>query len=120
MSDIYKEAASKLLTKSGWEKAEKYLTKLEKTKKPTDKFGVLQKAMSIIKDIAYEDDEIQIEYGYTNGTIYWRSYTVSIYKMELWRNLMSITDIFGIDILEDDRMQIELTYKDIFKVEQVK
>lgn len=116
-----KDKAMKLLfTKAGWEKVEKHLAQLEKNKKVSSKFISFIEALSLIKDIADEDDKIEIEYNYTNGTIYWRSYYISVYDIEKLRKLISLTDIFGAVVMDDDRVQIDFTYKDIFEIDKPK
>lgn len=118
MSDIDKIAADLLFTKAGWEKAEKALAKLEKNKKPTDKFRVFGEALELLKQLVDDDDEIKIEYDYTNGTIYWYSYYISIYDIEKLRQLLDRTDVFGAVVMADDRIQMDFTIKGLFEIDK--
>lgn len=69
----------------------------------------------IFKD---EDDEISIEYDYTHGTIFVRTYLISVspFEMDKWRELMDIVDLFTVDMHADDRLYVELKCNDIFEV----
>lgn len=98
------------------DKIEKYLDGLARERKPTEKFHVINDAIKLVREVALDDDKISISYDYTNGTIVWRTYFLSIYNMDSWRKLMELTDILGVDILDDNMLYIELTIKDIFTI----
>lgn len=115
MTNNYERAASELFSAKGWAKAEEYLAELEKKKKPTENFHKVQEALEILQDLVFDDDKIELSYEGYHGTILVKTvgFSVPMYNMDVWRDLMDVVDGIAIE-QRFDVICIELTCKDIF------
>ena len=99
-----------------FDKIEAHFRKLEKSKQPTQKLNNMSRIIELMRDICDKNDDLRVEYDYTNGVIILQSYALDVnyMQMDTWREIMSLIDMLGIDVRNDDKLYVEMVVKDVF------